>query len=102
MFTLKKERVSLFVFPMNVSEIAKLYFVREGLVVMIAIRRTRADGKRIVTVFQGSRNTTIQIKPVCCEKFREPEKGKCTGCPWLNEQERMDRLIRRMNGGGGK
>jgi hypothetical protein len=65
---------------------------------MIKIKRTRVEGKRTVTVSEGFRNAMIQIKPICCEKFHEPGKGKCTGCPRLNERERMDRLIRRMNG----
>jgi hypothetical protein len=64
---------------------------------MIEIKRTRVKGKRIITVSHGSRNAAIQIKPICCEKFREPDKGKCTGCPRLGEKERMERLIRRMN-----
>ena len=54
------------------------------------------NGERYFTVSQGEKHETIRIKPVCCKKYLEPDKGLCTGCPELEEEERISRLLIRI------
>lgn len=54
------------------------------------------NGDLYFTVFQGEKHETVRIKPICCKKYLEPGKGLCTGCPELQEQERISRLLLRI------
>lgn len=54
------------------------------------------NGEFFLTVSEEGIEETVRIKPLCCKKYLEPNKGLCTGCPELEEQERISRLRHRI------